>query len=362
MEMNETLNRENLINRYENIFLSDAMERFELNHEDITSFDAYEGCANLVYACRWKNVPVILRLSFRQDRTLDQINAELHFINYLGGQGMRVSQPIRSRNGLFVEELILDGLPLYLVCFKKGPGMRVPDNDYRYREDAPIEEYFQNWGAVLGQMHALTKTYQPLNQPVARPDWFSLHAQRLDLEATIPPELSRTRDKIRLLLNEVRSLPKDKDSYGLIHGDFNDGNFTVDYSNGDITVFDFDDCCYFWLAYELACAWEGGIGRIMFRGLQERKGFMDYYMEQVFEGYFRENTLPQVWLDRIPLFIKLIQVEEFMHFVQYFHDTDKDTQSHLNYLIMCIEQDLPYMGFFDPIYSPQQPFRKNPSA
>jgi hypothetical protein len=39
----------------------------------------------------------------------------------------------------------------------KGKGMRVPDNQYRYRTDAPIEEYFRNWGKILGQMHALTK-------------------------------------------------------------------------------------------------------------------------------------------------------------------------------------------------------------
>ena len=65
--------------------------------------------------------------------------------------------------------------------------------------------------------------------------------------------------------------PKIADSYGLIHNDFNDGNFTVDYDNGDITVFDFDDCCYFWFMYDLACAWEGGIGRVMFRPLAERR-------------------------------------------------------------------------------------------
>ena len=42
--------------------------------------------------------------------------------------------------------------------------MRVPDNGYRYRTDAPIEEYFQNWGHVLGQMHALTKDYHPTSE------------------------------------------------------------------------------------------------------------------------------------------------------------------------------------------------------
>ena len=122
--------------------------------------------------------------------------------------------------------------------------MRVPDNGYRYREDAPIEEYFQNWGRVLGQMQALTKRYQPLSDQVKRPEWFEIHDRDLEIAARVPDRLPIVRDRIQSLLGEIRALPRDKDAYGLIHGDFNDGNFTVDYTNGDITVFDFDDSCY----------------------------------------------------------------------------------------------------------------------
>ncbi len=131
------------------------------------------------------------------------------------------------------------------------------------------------------------------------------------------------RDRILSLFEELRSLPGDRDSYGLIHGDFNDGNFTVDYSNGNITVFDFDDCCYFWFMYELASAWEGGMGRVMFQGLDERKAFMAHYFEQVMEGYNRENSLGAEWLTRLPLFLKLVHVVEFLHFVQYIDVPDE---------------------------------------
>ena len=157
-------------------------------------------------------------------------------------------------------------------------------------------------------------------------------------------------------MDELKSLPRDKDSFGLIQGDFNDGNFTVDYSNGDITVFDFDDSCYFWFMYEIASAWEGGIGRTMFRGLNERKSFMEHYMEQVLEGYSHENLLSDEWLKRLPLFIKLIQVEEFLHYAQYLDEPDDELQGELNYKIKCIEEEIPYMGFFDDIYSPEKPF------
>jgi len=232
----------------------------------------------------------------------------------------------------------------------------VPDNGYQYRTDAPIEEYFRNWGRVLGQMHVLTKNYHPESAEIKRPDWFDLHKSRLALVSQLPDRCHRVQVQIQRLLGELKALPRDKDSFGLIHGDFNDGNFTVDYTNGDITVFDFDDSCYFWFMYEIASAWEGGIGRTMFQKLSERKSFMDHYMEQVMLGYTCANSLSSESLTRLPLFINLIQVEEFLHYVQYIDEPDDELQARLNYKINCIENEIPYMGFFDDIYSPEKPF------
>ncbi len=351
------MNRQKLIEKHEIGLLDHAVRLFDLNSEKISPFESYEGCRNLVYEGKKGELSVILRVSYHQDRTREQIQAELDFINYLAANGVKAAVPLYSKNGRFVEEISFEGLPTYLVCFKKGVGMRVPDNDYRYREGVPLEEYYQNWGNILGQMHRLSQVYQPPSPDVARPDWFEIHADKLDIEEMVPEELPIVRECIHALLNAIRGLSRDDRSYGLIHGDYNDGNFTVDYNNGDITVFDFDDCCYFWHAYELAAAWEGGIGRTMFAGLEARKGFMDHYMENVLKGYARENRITDRCLEKIPLFIKLIQVEEFLHFVQYIHNReDVEVQQHLNYLIACIEQDLPYMGFFDPIFSPKKPF------
>jgi Ser/Thr protein kinase RdoA (MazF antagonist) len=123
-----------------------------------------------------------------------------------------------------------------------------------------------------------------------------------------------------------------------------------------MTIFDFDDSCYFWFIYELASAWEGGIGRTMFRGLNERKSFMDHYMEHVMEGYHRENSLSADWLARLPIFIQLIQIEEFLHYVRYIDEPNNEFLGELYYKIKCIENGIPFMGFFDSIYSPEKPF------
>ena len=333
--------------------LDTAAHLFGTSIDCLGKFDDYEGCANLVYQYERNDQPRILRISYRPDRTVERVQAELHFINYLAEGGVRVSVPVRSENGNLLETIPAAGISFLAVSFVKGRGMRMPDNGYRYREGVSMDEYFQNWGQVLGQMHRLAKTYQPLSSTIRRPEW---HAWEYYQGFPYGERLPIIQQKYDRLIAELHALPKDVDSYGLIHNDFNDGNFTVDYDNGNITVFDFDDCCYFWFVYDIACAWEGGIGWAMSRPLAERKAFMDRYMEQLMAGYTRENTLSSEWLERLPLFLRLVQMQELMHFAQYLDTPDEKTQARNRYKIRCIEDDIPYLGFYDSIYSPKTPF------
>jgi len=347
------MNRNKIVQICEKDVLATVAGLFGTSKDYLKIFDDYEGCANLVYQYETDGQQRILRISFRSDRTLELIQAELHFVNHLAENGVRVAKPIPSRNGNLVETLQAEGKTFHAVSFVRGRGMRVPDNGYRYREGVSINEYFQNWGCVLGQMHRLAKTYKPLSTAIRRPEW---HTWEYYSGFPYAERLPVIKEKYDDLIAKLHALPKDVGSYGLIHNDFNDGNFTVDYDNGDITVFDFDDCCYFWFMYDVACAWEGGIGRTMFRPLADRKDFMDRYMEQVMEGYERENMLCTEWLDRLPLFLRVIQMQELMHFAQYLDDPDEELQSELRYKIHCIENDIPYMGFFDSVFNPDCPF------
>jgi Ser/Thr protein kinase RdoA (MazF antagonist) len=316
-------------------------------------YEDYEGSANLVYAYECAGRPRVLRVSYRPDRTVEQVQAELHFINYLAAGGVRVSQPVASIKGNLLEVIHAGGMRFIVVSFVKGKGLRVPDSGYRYRSGVPLEEYFQNWGQVLGQMHRLAKTYVPASPIVRRPEWYSEEGfQGFPCSERLPAVVEKYAD----LFAELRALPRDVDSYGLIHNDFNDGNFTVDYDNGSITVFDFDDACYFWFMVDLASTWASGVGWTMFRPLEERRAFMGHYMDSVMTGYTRENTLSEVWLARLPLFLRLVQMQELVYFSRYLDDPDEDIQAGLRYKIHCIENDIPYLGFFDSVYSPDSPF------
>lgn len=347
------MQRDDVARLCEREVLDTATRLFGTSKAALRKFDDYEGCANLVYEYVSEGQPRVLRLSYRTDRPVQLIQAELHFVEYLAKGGVRVARPLPSINKHLIEVIPAGDNPFIAVAFAKGKGVRVPDNDYQYRQGVPIEEYFQNWGQVLGQMHRLAKTYQPISAAVQRPKWQIVESSKAFPYGERLPIIQQKYDQ---LIAELHVLPQDTDAYGLIHNDFNDGNFTVDYDNGDITVFDFDDSCYCWFMYEIAYTWEGGVGRAMFSPLEERRAFMDHYMEHVLTGYARKNSLSAEWLARLPLFLRLVQMQELIHFAQYLDDPDEEIQAGLRYKIHCIENDIPYLGFFDSVFSPERPF------
>ena len=332
-----------------------AAEAYGTSAAALKLYEGYEGCQNLVYGYKDCCVPKILRVSFRSDRSAAQIRSELDYVTYLANHGVGVARVVPSLRGALLERFEASGVSFVAVSFLRGKGMRVPDNGYRYRDDAPITEYFCNWGAMLGRMHRLSRAYTPPADIEPRPDLLTI----LDLEPIeerVLAQLPKVRERLAELLDELRALPRDGAGYGMIHGDFNDGNFTVDYSNGEMTVFDFDDCCYGWFVYELAAAWESGVGWTMTRGLAERQAFMEGYFTQVLDGYRRENALSDGWLARLPLFLRVLHMQELVADLQVLDGPDEEIQAGLAYKIRCVEDGIPYLGFFDPIYNPKRPF------
>jgi len=219
------MQREKIVEICQRKVLDKASKLFNTRKDALKVFADYEGAANIVYEYELDGKPFILRLSYTPERSEGQIRAELHFINYLAEQGVRVSRPVPSINGDVVETVQAAGIPFQIVSFVKGKGMRVPDNDYQYRTDAAIEEYFQNWGQVLGQMHVLTKDYLPPDDQEKRPEWLELHKNRFTIETQVPEHLHVICHRIQSILNELKSLPRDQDSFGLIHYDVHHSNF-----------------------------------------------------------------------------------------------------------------------------------------
>lgn len=91
------MNRAEIVEVCEAKVLGTAVRLFGVVQDRLNKFADYEGCANLVYQYERDGRPLILRISFRPERPVGQIQAELHFINYLADNGVRVSRPFGPR-------------------------------------------------------------------------------------------------------------------------------------------------------------------------------------------------------------------------------------------------------------------------
>ena len=112
---------------------------------------------------------------------------------------------------------------------------------------------------------------------------------------------------------EFAGLPVNKDVFGMVHFDYCDGNYHVDMSTGEITVFDFDNCIYCWYMFDLAHTWTHGIGWCQFEpDPKKRLAFMEYFFDTVIEGYRSETDVSDDMLDKLQLFIDMTLIENIV--------------------------------------------------
>lgn len=318
----------------------------------ITPINSHIGGRNLAYTCIKEGQPsYILRISFLADRHKGDLLGEVEYIRYLFDHGASVSNVKESIHNNLLEDLTINGHHFYICLFDMAPGKLFADNNYKYRDGAPITEYFYNCGKVLGKIHALSKNYKP-NYP--RYDFFDKYNITY-IEELIPNSLPLLKEKLIQLLHRLEELYRTDhtiDSYGMVHFDYSDGNYMIDFQTGQITVFDFDNSCYCWYLYDLANLWIHGVGFIQFEtDRNKRKEFMDEYFSTILKGYQSETSIDPVMLDQLPLLIQVVLLENITdEFETMKHNNEEiDWDEEFTYLIRCIEEDIPYAGFFSDL-------------
>lgn len=268
---------------------------------------SHEGGRNVVYLGKRENEStVVVRISYQNNRSKEDYLAELEFVRYLYENGASVANVISSKDGNLIEEMEYVNQTIYISVFEKAKGMQLAENGYRYREGVSLTEYFYNCGKTLGKIHQLSKEYQPLHARYHFKDKYNKEY----IEMLLPESLSVVKHKIVDILKELEKISKDNEVYGMVHFDYSDGNYHIDFDNGNITVYDFDNCCYAWYMYDLAELWLHGEGWIMNEtDAQKRKQFMEKYFAEILRGYRTETEIDDEIVMKLPLFIQANHIE-----------------------------------------------------
>ena len=231
---------------------------------------------------------------------------------------------------------------MYISLFAYAKGMLLADNGYRYREGAPLSEYFYNTGKALGSIHKLSKAYAPVHH---RPDYFDKYNMEY-LDRLIPAEYGELKTAIAKRLEAFRALPQDKGCYGLVHFDFSDGNYHIDMDTGAITVFDFDNCMYCWYMFDLANLWihnEGWTRQETDPG--KRFALMRQCFELQLQGYKTETDLSEEMLERLPLFIDMVLIENIVDELECCaREGDELDWEDIEDAAECLIHGIPYAG------------------
>lgn len=343
-------------NEVETSLMSFLLERYDLEGYEMTPIHEHEGGRNKIYLCHSETRDdTVIRVSNLDDRTKDDYLAELEFVRFLYTHGANVANVLDSLNHNLLEQIQLGQDTYTISCFQRAKGILLVENNYQYREGVPLSEYFFNCGKVLGKIHALSKVYQPLH---TRYSFFERFNEN-HLEEIIPSGHELLLKRFREILGNLRSLEQNRTTFGMIHFDFGDSNYSIDFTNGNLTVYDFDNCCMGFYLYDLADVWTNGVGWVQFEPeATKRKSFMEAYFQTVLEGYRSENELDDSVLVNLPLFIDVTILESIVDAIETMLREDGiiEWDEKMIYLERCMVERIPYRGFFDSIYSPKHPF------
>lgn len=292
---------------------------------------------NIVYEYERDGEPFILRFTHSSHRTAELVKGEIDFLNYLADNGASVSRAVPSENGELVEVITLKNSYYSVVAFKKAKGIPA----VKMNIDEQSSDFFQELGQAMGNLHALTKEYIPPHN-CKRPEW---HEDDFYYSEKYVPSQSIIVEKSKTLLEYLFTLPKGRNSYGLVHTDVNLSNIYI--HNGKITLFDFDDSQYSWFAHDIAVAL---FFMIMDTDVQEKEQFTHSFLRNFMKGYSKKNSLTSFWLKHIPVFLNLhvilcyniISYESDL-MIEYPEGMDIWCQKFMNGRRHALENDIPFV-------------------
>jgi len=254
------------------------------------------GFESFVYETTVAGAPRIVKATWHKRRTPDEIGAEIHFVNFLADGGAPVCGAVPLAGGMMVRTVPASTGAFHVYAFEKAPGA------VRKPKDATDKQWIR-WGALVGQMHRLSSSYEGPPPPLSRPTWQDEYASIERLVADDPVFLGRLRDT----LGALRALPRDAGAFGASHTDLHSHNIFWHNTLGQQSeprVFDFDDMLEFWFISDLAIVFYYALLSPVWHD-DDRQADFERMRELVMRGYETEHSLPESSHDALPLFLSL---------------------------------------------------------
>lgn len=278
-----------------------AAQRYGLTAAQLTPMTG--GHATFVYEYVRDGQALILRMT-PPDIDLRSMRALLEWLRFLADHDGPTARPVLSPAGQLIEQISYNGLDYLASTFEKASGVLAE----AMAPDFWSDELIRLLGTTLARYHRIAQRYEPTAPEFRRPEWHVAANCFHPYEAFSEAETAILEQRAAVLAR-LNDLPKGRDVYGLAHLDLHFGNFFVDQERGRIVLFDFDDCAYGWYVMDIAMLLFDAL--VVYDGL-DREQFGERFFVQFLRGYHAEQPLDRFWIDRLPDFLKLLEIGVYL--------------------------------------------------
>ena len=268
------------------------------NQYNTTTVKFLGGFENHVYEFT-SDQTYIIRIGSSDHRSSSQIEAELSWIEYLVQDPFlseHIIKPKRTIHDKLNFSIPVPGGYLNVVAFHKASGTLIDPKDPTQWN----ERLFKQLGTIMGKMHQLSKAFHPVD----RNKFFD--EEKFDIEHKLNHD-SELLEVAKQEFEWIKSERESKDTWGLIHGDLHWKNYF--YDNGNIKIFDFDDCCYSPFINDIAIAFFNPL--VYFApectpdALKVRNNFIAKFLSAFYKGYALHSYLDKAEWQKIPHYLKI---------------------------------------------------------
>ncbi|OEO30587.1 hypothetical protein VW23_020460 [Devosia insulae DS-56] len=211
---------------------------------DPAPFAWYRISSNAIYLFSFEGEQRFLRFAPAAEKRAENIAAELELLSYLGKAGYGAAVPIAARNGQHVVSTTTPWGSYHATAFHAVPGIQLSRTDLG-------ETIITSYGRALAELHQLSKAYRP-DRPRRWSESDVLDWIRTELRPL--PGTEAAVAEAEVIGRRLSELPRNAESYGLVHYDFECDNVFFDAASGRCFAIDFDDAMYHWFAMDIGQA------------------------------------------------------------------------------------------------------------
>lgn len=284
----------------------------------------HEWSDGVIYQGLAKNGEVLIKLiPMRLESDVSMYSQRLDFASFLSNRGVATPKLIMGPQGSLISRIYHDNQDY--LCFA---WIKITADNIKLGDPAECEGFYTAWGKLLGQMHRHSKDYIPQNSvhlsSIPQASKLKIEDEWQHFHNYIPDtDVVKAWDS---LCEELSTLARDKDSFGMIHNDLHPGNLLQ--SPDGLVVLDFEVANYAWFVQDLAICIYSEFARVEFHSPFKNRlpQMKQFFLEPFMSAYSAETNSKDIDMELLQQFLRY---RRFIMFAVFYEQIKQEAPKYL---------------------------------